>query len=275
MLQEDYHVPIASEMALMGAYQFGLHDTPQPWEPQGTPPEPEPEDDVKVHVEYLDSGYNDEHFDLVEKNHLVGKTLVKFSSHAADDLDSETKVSVQLLGWSLFEKWEKVQELLNQTESFAQECVDRVKELISANEKCTVKEDLLAKLESVKTSTVDVVARDLKPRVEAAVAVHESDYTERQLALYTEWERAREVEIKRQFEMYKREARREAVARKSRELAEKEERLFFFDRQEEFELLKEERELAWKKKLPPRTWTPRLTLKPRKLVSADYVPPTV
>jgi len=50
MLQEDFDIPIAREMALLGLYQHsiqGLKEGEQ-WEPQATPPEPEPEDDVNV-----------------------------------------------------------------------------------------------------------------------------------------------------------------------------------------------------------------------------------
>lgn len=49
------------------AFKYALLNTPEPWDPQGTPPEPEPEDEVKIRNKYLPIDYHDDHFDLTEK----------------------------------------------------------------------------------------------------------------------------------------------------------------------------------------------------------------
>jgi len=97
----------------------------------------------------------------------------------------------------------------------------------------------------------------------------------KQTEAYSRWSEARDNELERQVEAYRNEARREEVTRRQKEMVGQEEKLFFFDRQEEFEQRKEEREINWKIKLPPRTWTRRIKLKKKESVKDDYVPPDV
>ena len=112
MLQEDVSVAMASQMAMLGLFKYALTGQPEPWEPQAQPKEEEPEEDVKVHVEYLDNGYFDDHFDLTDPAHLTGKALVKISS-ANPTGDQIVDTSLQLLGWTLFEKVSTVGKALN------------------------------------------------------------------------------------------------------------------------------------------------------------------
>ena len=136
------------------------------------------------------------------------------------------------------------------------------------------KDNILSALESVNKVEADV-EKSLSELCSAAVTQHEQAYIERQTKLFTSWEAARERELQRQFDLYDREARREAVERRRREMNEEEERLFFFEREAELEQRKEDKLTAWRKTFPPRTWTGKITLKPKKVVSDDYRPPEV
>ena len=69
------------------------------------------------------------------------------------------------------------------------------------------------------------------------------------------------------------EARREEVARKRAEMAEKEERLFFFDREKEREREEATKYEEWRKTWPKNNWKSKITLKKKEVVSDDYVPP--
>ena len=84
------------------------------------------------------------------------------------------------------------------------------------------------------------------------------------------------LQLERQLAILTTEARREEVMRKRAEMAEKEERLFFFDREREYELAKTEKHERWRRTLPKWTWGSRITLKKKEEVAKDdYVPPTV
>ena len=74
--------------------------------------------------------------------------------------------------------------------------------------------------------------------------------------------------------MYEREQRLQTIENKKKEMKEREEKLFFFDRFEEFEVAKADKELAWRKKLPSRPYR-RITIKPKAVVSDDYIPPEI
>lgn len=270
MFQETVDIPIAGELGLYSAYKCAMGGIPDPWDPQAKEKEPEPEDDVKVRVDYLDSGYTDDHFDLEKPEHLLGKTLAKFTAGK----DTVAKRSLNALGWCLFEKWDKLRTALDGAkDGLAKECVEKIVEIVSANEQCESKEELLKALESVKSQDVDIES-ELKADVEASVAQHEKSYIERQTGLYKVWAAEREEEIDRQFQLFQLDARREAVARKKSEMEEKEERLFFFEKKEELLAKKQEKEEKWRKSFPRRSWTGPITLKPKEKVKDDYVPPT-
>jgi len=274
MLQEEADVPIAKEMALLGLYKhavLGLADGEE-WDPQAIAPEPEPEDEIKVHVEYLPNDYQDGHFDLVSREQRMGKALAYL---ARTEKDEEKKVndSLVLLGRAILADLKGLNEALDVSDIFAAVCLEKAKEAVNeAGGDLEGKEDILQKVESKKSGEVDIEA-ELRARIEASVAKHEAEYVSSQTSTYADWVEQRERELERQLTLYRDEARRVEVLRRQREMKEEEERLFFFERQYEYERRKEERERQWKKKLPPRTWTRKISLKKKETVKDDYVPP--
>merc|ERR1711973_1067521 len=64
------------------------------------------DDETKVRVWFLDNDYNDEHFDLNERHHLLGKTIVEFVEHGVANLthnkEAETVIKpvLELLGYA-------------------------------------------------------------------------------------------------------------------------------------------------------------------------------
>ena len=66
------------------------------WDPIPDEVEPEPEDEVKIRVFEVENPDFDEHFDLVKKEHLLGKSLAKFGQHGMKG--SIIDESLQLLG---------------------------------------------------------------------------------------------------------------------------------------------------------------------------------
>lgn len=52
----------------------------------------------------------DQHFDLHESQHVLGKTLAKVGEVVEED--TPVSLSAQLLGWGIYGRWDKVQVVL-------------------------------------------------------------------------------------------------------------------------------------------------------------------
>lgn len=262
MIQEDHAIPIAREMALYACYMYLKHPvSDQVWAPQEVEPEAEPEDEIKIRVKYLEPEHFDDHFDLIRKEHQIGKTLTKLGA---------TDPDLELLGLVYWEKWDLVRDRA-QKGTFAAETIELIRNHVTSMETLENREDILKLLESVKSSESDVEAR-LKNAVTESVNQHESKYIETEKKNFEEWNRNREIALEKQYQAYQREAKKEEILRMKQSLEEKEEKLFFFEKKDELDKIKEEKEQAWSKTKPSRSWG-RITLKPRKAVPKDYTPP--
>jgi hypothetical protein len=139
MLQEEYKIPVASQMGLYSTYAYvkNLKEHNEPWDPQPPVLVEEPEDEVKIRVPYLESPYKDDHFDLTSRDHLLGKTLAKFSVHGFLSDSSQSQLiqnSLEIVGWTLFEKWDKVLALCrNSSNKLARECIGQAIVLAEEN----------------------------------------------------------------------------------------------------------------------------------------------
>lgn len=125
MLQDDFDNEISRTLSLYACYKF--LENPQPFEEsvkQVTDPAvlaaieahakeeaknpkkrgKKKTEEIRVRVKFLRNAFFDDHFDLVNSQHLVGKTLLTIARY----LEGETAVanSVTLIGHSLYEKYE-------------------------------------------------------------------------------------------------------------------------------------------------------------------------
>ena len=55
--------------------------------------------------------YYDDHFDITDPQSRIGKTLAYISMHLSED--KLMKSSIEVLGWALFDKWNRVEACLN------------------------------------------------------------------------------------------------------------------------------------------------------------------
>ena len=126
MLQEENSVPIASEMALYSTLNYIMSENAQesPWDPIPEIVEPEPEEEVKIRVEELENPDFDDHFDLVKKEHLLGKTLA-FTAEGQKIDDSIIRNSLRLLGYAYYEKWSRVEEVLSESKEFSKSVLEQ------------------------------------------------------------------------------------------------------------------------------------------------------
>lgn len=86
-----------------------------------------------MRLAYIRNPYFDDHFDLTNPHHLIGKTLSLLSDNLKND-DEVLASSVKLLGLALHGKWNKVESFLQKSVSnkrpLAKEVVRKAKFII-------------------------------------------------------------------------------------------------------------------------------------------------
>lgn len=141
MLQEDFENPITRYMSLYACYKF-LDNIetfvdlvpPKPLEVEenkqqeqkGGKSAKKKVEEIKIRVRYIRNPYFDDHFDITDTNHLLGKTFL----YLADEVRNADEIlanSLELVGYALYQKYEKGCEFLKGNKSFYKEIVDKVK----------------------------------------------------------------------------------------------------------------------------------------------------
>lgn len=179
MLQEDFENPITCYMSLYACYKF-LHELrtfndlilPVSIQEEETSKPKKKIEEIKVRVAYLRNPYFDDHFDLKNTNHLLGKTFIALSDEIGHN-NSALANSIKLLGFALYEKFEDGAKFIkkSQKEEFCSEVVERVKafgqelENLSDDEKNFY--DSINKISSQNKSKVEEVLETLLQKVVA------------------------------------------------------------------------------------------------------------
>ena len=248
MLQEENEVPIASEMALYSVYSYLTDEQAQDqvWDPLPEVVEPEPEEEVKIRVEELENPDFDDHFDLVKKEHLLGKTLA-FIARGRKLQDSIIQQSLNLLGFVYFEKWSKVEKILNEKDAkFAKECLD-----LAANYANAAGNSIADQIQNAPSTQVHI--KDiLKSHVDSAIEKHQNKYIENQSKLYNEWNILRETELDNQRRKLLEADALQQIDQYKIKLREEEAKLFFFENYNQMEREKRIKYLEWRKYFPSR-----------------------
>nr|CAH0109935.1 unnamed protein product [Daphnia galeata] len=254
MLQEEFDHPITSYLALYSCYSYLNNPQPDPWDPQPKPKPEEPVEDVKVRVDYIREPFFDDHFDLTQPNHLIGKTLVGFGKHMLRQSPDSVAYTSVLLGWTLFDKHDKIIQTLDtvlQSSSklhLLKDGLEICKKTVQ--ESTNLPEGFLDNFNS-RVNQLEIggfVVHDnmndtLKQRIKDAVTKYEIDDIQRQKEHYKLWEQQRKQEIERQAQAIEHRKRLAILEAKKKELQEKEEQLHFFDNLDEWELRHEEKML--------------------------------
>ncbi|KAF4526623.1 hypothetical protein B566_EDAN015392 [Ephemera danica] len=252
MLQEDWEHPLVVRLSILGCVHH-LQD-PKPWDSIGQSPQKqdEPTEEVKIRVRYLRNPFFDDHFDLQDGTLLVGKTLALLGPHLPDKSLAQ---SIELLGWVLYGKLEQA--------------VDMALESLkaTAGETTEAQKSLESLLTSASTSEGDLVAL-LEKTVLEAVSQFEAKDIETQERTYAQWEKVREQELVKQLTEIDRAERLKVIEEKKKYLQEKEERLYFFDKEHEWELKIEENQPRYKKR-----WFGKK--KTKRVLDENYVPPEI
>lgn len=112
MLQEEIPSPLIKYMSLYSCHKY--LENPVPWtETESELPEEEEEDDgeeIKVRVKYIRNHYFDDHFDLIDPNMVIGKTL----NFIGGSIDGHIGRTYKLIGLILHNKLSQANEYLQE-----------------------------------------------------------------------------------------------------------------------------------------------------------------
>jgi len=136
MLQEDMSHSITKYLSLYSCYKFSdnletfidlIPPAPIEVEKVVQPPSKKKKEEIRKRVGYLRNPYSDDHFDLTNTNHLIGKTFL----YLADEIQKDDEIlanSCSLLGYSLYEKYEEGSEFLEKSKQqpFYKEILEKV-----------------------------------------------------------------------------------------------------------------------------------------------------
>jgi len=240
MLQEeDYPLPCA--LGNLACWRYIAAGREDPWfYPDEIAVDENPDEVIRVKVKVVPNNYNDQHFDLRDPDKILGKTLIHFNS---DGTDTVTR-SLLILGHHLHGDESEVVRLMGEGE-VAEAVLERIG---AADSEC-----LKSAAASAKSANVSI-EKELLDRVSKLEGSVSSDLISRQKEHYTSWITEREEELNRQYAKMRRTARIEAISQTKADLAKTEEKLFFFDNLDRYEMEKEEKVRAWRKTLPRTDW---------------------
>ncbi|XP_066257153.1 small ribosomal subunit protein mS27 [Euwallacea similis] len=251
MLQEELEHPLTNDFSLLHCYNYLKN--PSGW-PEYSPPS-EPEEEVKIKVNYLRNPYDDEHFDLRSDKKMIGKTIFMISKSKQDPLN----LSFQILGLALFGK---DKEALDISKNVNVVLVKEILDLIPEDSK--VKKAISElKLES-DTNVGEILIKNVKHSVEKC---SESDIS-KQCEMFEKWQQERVRLLEEQKQRLTTAKRLETIEDLKKALKDKEEKLWFFENEEKIDL-----DIEAKQKFYPRRWFGHR--KRHRQIDTDYVPPEI
>nr|CAG4638433.1 EOG090X05Q1 [Cyclestheria hislopi] len=288
MLQEDFDHPITSHMALYSCYAYIMKPQPQPWDPQPHAKPEEPVEEVKVRVDYIREPYFDDHFDLTDSQHLIGKTLVGLAKYFSSKLAVPITKTSMLVGWMMYQKYDKVLQTLEEMSCSSSKPVV-YKEWLEYCQKLAEQSSTLPdgfseklnsycnKLLSENYHTEENLLQKIHQLTTDVVKNQERLDIDDQLQCYESWGKRRIEEVEKQIKLVEAQQRVSALQQKKKELEEKEEKIYFFDNIDKWELLYEEKEELRQLKAQETTGTgKKLSSKALRSIEEDnYVPPEV
>ncbi|XP_075212403.1 uncharacterized protein LOC142319243 [Lycorma delicatula] len=280
MVQEDFSHPLVKYMSLFACHKYILN--PAPWISEQTEPEEKDEDDeeeIKLRVRYIRNPYFDDHFDLRDPNHLVGKTLWMIGNETPDVLGR----SYTLLGYVLHDKWDKLEKYINSlldskdTPTIYKDCISLISKFVEENKGSeqseVIKNEeqlnvLLSKLKASNSLSSEDFLKATENKMKEVVKELETKSTEDQNKVYEDWEKFRERLVNEHIENMKREKTLQEIEASKQKIKEKEEELFFFDNESKLDLMIEKKTIT-----PSIKW--RGKIKKKRAVDAEYVPPEI
>lgn len=277
-LQEDFSNEITTAMSLYVCHQFLSSLEPfddlvvKPAEVvEEVPKSKKKKEEIRIRVRYIKNPFFDDHFDLDNSNHLLGKTFL----YLADEVCESNEVlsnSLNILGYSLYEKFEEGNKFLAKAKgkTFFKETVEFVKDFANSNEDWKSNEAAGQFFETVQgLSTKDEsVHKLIESMMEQAVQKQAAKDMEEQAKIYAGWIEEREEKLHNEINRFSRIQRLYNVEKVQKDLEDEERKLWFFENEDKLDL-----EIDAKVVRYPKRWFGKHK-KPR-VVDENYIPPDV
>lgn len=247
MLQEDVGNAVSRILGVYACHMYLREPKPEPWDPN-PPAAAEKDDDdddeeIYVRVPNITNPFFDDHFDLNEPNHLIGKTLVLF----CDGVDDLLHRSYYLVGLGLYQKWQKAAEFLEAAtakgggaEFVTRSAVDMFRTELTREGGLAEEDDVRKRLETAlsalepRCSTADLHA--LASETLEKIAELEAADIQAQKRNFVSWREQRQRALEEQTTLFLRQQTIEAIRARKKELGEKEELLYAFENWDQIEM---------------------------------------
>lgn len=250
MLQEELDHDLSVHLAVLSCFLYVVNPTGWPEEPA---PAPQPKEEIKVRVKFLRNPYFDDHFDLRNPNHIVGKTLTKLCSKT----DNVLFQNLHVLGLVLHEKNDQALEALKNLNGI-------YKEIVPILEKNELLKDVVSSMKIIDENVQSELEVLIK---EAFKKCGESDIKQ-QKEIYQRWDKERLDALEEQKQRLLRIQRLESIEKTRKDLQSQEQKLWFFENEDKIDLQIDSNKIYYRKR-----WFGKLK-KPRK-IDENYVPPEI
>ncbi|XP_055913171.1 28S ribosomal protein S27, mitochondrial [Eupeodes corollae] len=269
MLQEDFENELPRALSLFACYKY-LNRREPFYQVEQTDEQAEKPKEVKVRVKYLRNEYFDDHFDIKNHDHLVGKTFIAIGKK----MDKPFSPNLKLLGYCLYGKYENACNELKTTDKvFFKEILEhclKVLEVIETEDTSleslkVVLQERLANTNQLQSESFDTLLEDY---CKSVVAKQEPVAIETQKELYKKWNVLREEKLNEELQRLQRAKRLKKIEQITEEMKTKEQHLWFFENEAQLDL-----QIDGKRVFYPKRWFGKKKV-PR-VIDADYVPPEI
>ncbi|XP_018015804.1 uncharacterized protein LOC108672613 [Hyalella azteca] len=196
----------------------------------------EPAERVLLRIDFDDSKYVDDHFRL-DHSRLVGKTLAYCSSHVPS---GELRLNCQVLGRAFLQDWAGLQQhlkLLSQHSPLSPLVKELVAEQLQACPDDALREDLANDLAAIAAKPDLDLVQLIEDNLNKSIRESQDDFVNDQMRLYERWSAERQQLFERQCEAYERKNLMKQIKEKKKELKSREELLYFFEREDEMDVI--------------------------------------
>ncbi|XP_063708442.1 uncharacterized protein LOC134837060 [Culicoides brevitarsis] len=283
MLQEDFSNATTRALCLFACYKY--LGNPEVFDDLKPPSEPEAEKgakkkkvtEVKVRVAFLRNPYFDDHFDLKNSQHLVGKTFLLIGKELTKTGDTKLGTNIQLLGLGLYEKYTEAVKFLESTKGaeLEKDVIGKINEALAKVGEEEQKNEAFQQFKNaIETigSTHKVVESNFEEKLndfcKNVVKENEAKDMEQQKKIYAAWNEIREKRLKEEIERLQRTERLKHIEKLTTEMEAEERKLWFFENEEQLNL-----DIESKRVFYPKRWFGKKKV-PRK-VDENYIPPDV
>lgn len=203
----------------------------------------------KLLVNFLRNPYFDDHFDIKNFQHLIGKTIY-FSAINLRVEDSLVVDSLKIYGLLIFEKYEKILKILENMKRdnkkilkfVANELDNKIQNIISKSDsEKQIIEDLLKSYKKLDikslTSSQEVdIDKELEKILLKAIDENSNKDIKEQRELFEKWSNEQDVEIKQQVKNFLIEEKKKKIFERLEKLERQEEILNFFDHRDKIRM---------------------------------------